>query len=305
MSILDRFAQSNGQLTISLRDNPIRAAVLTYMIVLCPHMLVLLALDQVFHVSLTSLNWILLGTAWPAVAVLLWTAWRLRREGYRPAISFAPYGQGIVTLLMFGVWAIGYFLIKKFLDYNALHSFDFALERRIPFAVNWTFVYLGLYPMYFIPLVLIRDDMAYKKAAVSYLAVMGICWPIFLLYPVTMVRPEFAVTDFATWVLDVIYRADTPPVNCLPSMHVAMVLMCGLVLWEVHRGWGALALAYAFSIAASTVLTKQHYVVDSVASMATVTVVYLAVYRFGAFERTAHYGREWWDRYASRIANLR
>lgn len=303
--LIRRLARHREHAVINVVDHPIRYACLVYMQLLIVGLGVLWAWDKVYPREPGILGHILAETAWTAVAALLFTAWRLRRAGAKPAITFAPWGQGIVSLVLFGIWAVTYFIIKFFIDPNTVRFFSFALDQWIPFNANWTFIYLALYPLFFIPLLAIRDDLLFRKTAWSYVSVMALIWPVFLMYPVSYVRPTFEVVNFATWILDVIYRADSPPYNCLPSMHVAMVFLSGLVMWQVNRFWGLGTFALALGVAVSTTLTKQHYVVDSVASLTVVTVVYFAFFKFDLLERVQQRGRSWRQTIYDRFSLLR
>jgi hypothetical protein len=86
-------------------------------------------------------------------------------------------------------------------------------------------------------------------------------------------RPDLVVDSFSTFALSIVYSADNSW-NCFPSMHVAMSLLASLTILEVHRIRGIFATLLTVLIAASTVLIKQHYVMDLVAGM----VITLAVY---------------------------
>jgi hypothetical protein len=86
------------------------------------------------------------------------------------------------------------------------------------------------------------------------------------------------VNSFSTWVLAIVYGADRPW-NCFPSLHVAMSLLAALTVLEVHRIRGMLILLLTFLIALSTILIKQHYVLDVVAAMLLTVTIYFVYIR--------------------------
>ncbi|MCZ7586111.1 MAG: phosphatase PAP2 family protein [Deltaproteobacteria bacterium] len=188
----------------------------------------------------------------------------------------AHYKQGFAILMAFTLWAIGYFIVKWIVDVSDARLLPEPIESRIPFVPGSVFTYLGLYPMFIFPLLWIRDEAAFSKVIRAYTALMLFCYLIFVAYPVRIERPEFAVTTFATWALSVVYRADNPPINCLPSVHVAMVFLSAFILREIRRDVGAAALLYAAAITLCTLTTKQHYIADGVVSL----IVSYAVFQF-------------------------
>lgn len=76
----------------------------------------------------------------------------------------------------------------------------------------------------------------------------------FLVFPTQIDRPA-PVNLLYEW----LYRFD-PPVNCFPSLHTAIAFVSAAAL-------GPWAFAWASGIALSTVLTKQHYLIDTFAGL--------------------------------------
>ena len=106
-------------------------------------------------------------------------------------------------------------------------------------------------------------------------------------------RPtEFAQHDFFIWLLQRIYAADTNT-NVLPSMHVigcaALTLACfdSQPLCKRHLQWVALPLGLL--ICASTVLVKQHSILDVFVAIPVSVILYFIVYHktFRTMRQTA------------------
>lgn len=143
----------------------------------------------------------------------------------------------------------------------------------------FVWVYLCIYPLFVLPFLFIRNTQFFRLFSFSYILVMGICYLFYLVIPVSFTRrPEFVVDSFSAFVLSIVYTADNSW-NCFPSMHVAMSLMASLTILEVHRVRGVFATLLTVLIAASTVLIKQHYVLDVVAGMVITFGVYFAFIR--------------------------
>jgi hypothetical protein len=87
-------------------------------------------------------------------------------------------------------------------------------------------------------------------------------------------RPEEVVGEgFAAWGLRLLYAAD-PPYNCFPSLHVAHSFVSALACYRVHRALGRGAVVGASLVAASTLFSKQHYVLDVVAGTLLAALAY-------------------------------
>lgn len=180
---------------------------------------------------------------------------------------------------MFGLWAGGYFAVSHFTEGRPVHTlYIFEWERRIPFRPEFVWIYLSIYPTFLLPFLFIRDQDFFRIFSLAYITVMFVCYVTYLIYPVTIERPAFAEDCFSTWALGIIYRADKPW-NCFPSMHVAMSLLAALTILEVHHVRGLLTLLLTVAIAASTVLIKQHYILDVLGGMALTLVIYFVYFR--------------------------
>lgn len=192
---------------------------------------------------------------------------------------FQRYAQTLLALLMFGIWAAGYFFIASVTVAQTTHKLPtFAWERDILLTPDYVFIYLTIYPTFLLPFLFIHQKDFFRLFSFAYITVMCVCYLVYLLYPVSINRPELTVNSFSAWVLNIVYGVDRPW-NCFPSMHVAMSLLAALTILEVHRFRGMLILLLTFWIAYSTVLIKQHYVLDVVAAMLLTFVIYFVYIR--------------------------
>ncbi len=238
------------------------------------------------HKSLTIVVWI------PSLTVLVSIA-VTNRKRFLPSGGAPPrpeepaseqdffqrYAQTLLALLMFGIWAAGYFFIASITVAQATHELPtFAWEREIPLTPEYVFIYLTIYPTFLLPFLFIHQKDFFRLFSFAYITVMCVCYLVYLFYPVSINRPELTVDSFSTWVLGIVYGADRPW-NCFPSLHVAMSLLAALTILEVHRIRGMLILLLTFWIAFSTILIKQHYVLDVMAAMLLTFVIYFVYIR--------------------------
>jgi hypothetical protein len=66
-------------------------------------------------------------------------------------------------------------------------------------------------------------------------------------------------------------------ISAFPSMHVALIMLNALFLWERSRAWGIVAFGYVAFIVVSSVYLAWHYAVDSYAAIAMTIAIYLLV----------------------------
>jgi membrane-associated phospholipid phosphatase len=200
-------------------------------------------------------------------------------EAPAPTDFFQRYAQILLALLMFGIWAAGYFFVAHITEAQSTHKLPaLAWEQNVPLQPEFVLIYLTIYPTFLLPFVFIHQKDFFRLFSFAYITVMCICYFVYLLYPVSIDRPDLVVDSFSTWVLGIVYGADRPW-NCFPSLHVAMSLLAALTILEVHRIRGILALLLTFWIAFSTVLIKQHYVLDVVAAMLLTVTIYFVYIR--------------------------
>lgn len=143
------------------------------------------------------------------------------------------------------------------------------VDHAIPFMPSLLPLYVAYIPFYWWTAARMESDEALNRFFYATHFQLLVCATVYVLFPVRMPRELFYPPE-AMGLADAFWRWFDAPNNCLPSLHVANCLLFAQVNWNkrFHRSCVALALA----IAASTVLVKQHYVVDVIAG----AIVYLA-----------------------------
>lgn len=149
------------------------------------------------------------------------------------------------------------------------HPLDDLIPLWTPAAIPYYLWYVGLVgtPLY----TFFKDRAAYRSYIYYALWGYGAAIVIYLLYPTAITfRPEaLEGTDLFTRMVAFIYSIDTPT-NVLPSLHVTMAAGIALGLGAAkpfNKTLPRIILwLLALSIAASTVLIKQHSVLDTLAA---------------------------------------
>lgn len=161
--------------------------------------------------------------------------------------------------LLFGLAFLGFYGSADQL--TSLHGWRWPMApTRWPFWPGWAGVYLSLDLLLPLAFALVAGE-ALPFLAASLLAVTVLAWPLFLLFPLASIpRVE---GNLALQVADALNLS----ANYFPSLHVVYAVVCAFWL---RRWWVGL---WAAAIAASTLLTHQHYTVDVVGGVALALAV--------------------------------
>ena len=182
-----------------------------------------------------------------------------------------------VALLLFQ--SIAYFGVQK-LEGSA-HDVEKMLDRRIPFVPETVFIYILWYPLIAVfPLVLYQAVPAmYPAYMIAILTDILLSAVIYLIYPTGFERPEQLPRDLSGRILGWMYaKGNYTGKNCMPSMHCSMcfiIMFFAISCDGMPTGVKALVLMLALAIVLSTVLTKQHVLVDMAAAVPVAAICFM------------------------------
>lgn len=156
------------------------------------------------------------------------------------------------------------------------------IDSRIPFIPYFIYFYILWYVMLFIvPYLLYKSDKEiFKKYFVSTFISITIAGLIYILFPTSIVRASINGSGITNFIVKFIYLIDTPIMNCFPSMHC---IISFLFIFSVI-GCRNLSNKYKWVISIlscliviSTLLVKQHVVVDVISGFIISSFVYFIV----------------------------
>ena len=132
-------------------------------------------------------------------------------------------------------------------------------EERIPFVPLAEYLYVLTY---FVPVLLfftVRDAVTLQRLLRATTQTLMAAYATYLLFPVYFERPSLQVTSLHTWLLSIEYL--DKPYNHFPSLHVALTWLAvhASQVPRVTRRWLAVVV---IGVSLSTLLVKQHYIVD-------------------------------------------
>jgi membrane-associated phospholipid phosphatase len=191
--------------------------------------------------------------------------------------NWLPY----IPLIVLPFWAALNLGINRYVSRRPRHHrTDIVLDVRLPFIPGFALPYFSAYVLGLLGYVLMITHPDLGKVLWGYLFLVGIGSLCYVVFPSTAVRREdLAVVGFSTYML-VRFQRLSGPYNVFPSMHFGYCLFSALAGWYYHGHLigGGLTL-WAVLIGVSTLLTKQHYILDLVGGLVVGVLAFVLVVR--------------------------
>jgi len=167
-------------------------------------------------------------------------------------------------LIVFLVLQAQFLLVEYCAELRPEHYLPMWIDQYIPFwsYAIWVyiFIYYGGWVVAFFGIKSI--DIIRKGAnALLYGAMMTV--PIYLIYPIWAVRPDFGILTegFSDKLVLILWQLDNAA-NVFPSQHAVFGFIIGMMMILAFPKWKWLVCVYLVLVCASIVLLKQHYVWD-------------------------------------------
>lgn len=140
------------------------------------------------------------------------------------------------------------------------------LDQAVPFVPFFMVIYVLAYLQWVLGYFFIcreSREVGYRIAAGELIA-KGICLIFFIAWPMWLVRPEVSGNGFCEWLTRLIYACDEPT-NLFPSIHCLESWLCfrgALHLKKMPKWYAPFQLIFTLSVFASTVMVRQHVLLD-------------------------------------------
>ncbi len=171
------------------------------------------------------------------------------------------------------VWHLALYYGSQYLE-GEPHRVGWTLDWRIPVVPGFIYFYCSWF--FLLLLVPLELYCCAPEVCVRYLLAYvidhAISFTVFLLYPTTFQRPAPAGRGATNFVFRQVYGANHRFLNCVPSVHcsVSILFACAaLACPALPTPWRAVFLAFALLIVCSTVLVKQHVLIDVITAVPT------------------------------------
>ncbi|MCR5153332.1 MAG: hypothetical protein K6B75_00645 [Lachnospiraceae bacterium] len=165
---------------------------------------------------------------------------------------------------------LAYFLTENLIPVSKCHLVHSRIDDLIPFNEFFVVFYVFWYILVFGSLLyfLLYDVESFKGLQIFIIVTQVIATIVYIVWPsVQDLRPaEFERENFFTWILSIIYAADTPTGVC-PSLHVAYslgILSAWLKRKETGAGFKIFVAVSVVFICMSVNFVKQHSFLDVV-----------------------------------------
>jgi len=186
----------------------------------------------------------------------------------------------VLTVLAYGCWVGAYQLVGSFASTRPPSDLTTALDRALPFVPEAIWIYETCYLLPFLVVAVVPDARTLRVTLSATILANFLAFACFILFPVSFEQPPLG-TSLSERMLAVERAFEfTPNANNMPSLHVVISVLAWLgAKGGLEKLWSFLLLALVVAISLSTVLVKQHIVLD------VVTGALLAVASYATAER--------------------
>lgn len=162
---------------------------------------------------------------------------------------------------------------RAFMQGRGVRYYDMTLpiDEAIPVIPIFTIIYFGCYAFWianYLMICRLGKEHCYRYLFADLMG-KAICLIFYLFLPTTNVRPEIAGTGVFDALLKFLYTIDSAD-NLFPSIHCLVSWYCYAGMRgraEISKGYRASSLIFALLVCVSTLVTKQHVIVDVIAGV--------------------------------------
>lgn len=174
-------------------------------------------------------------------------------------------------------------LVYFFLTRQVTPKFDWttAIDNLIPFSAPFSVMYSSYLLLLWYGMIyayLYFDLHRFKQFIFGMVVIQLTAYVLYVLVPGKIIRPTVATEGIFFDLVRVIYAVDMPS-GLTPSLHVANSWFIALALWN-DRYLRPTMIVWAVLVIASTLLIKQHFVIDVVSGIALSSAVYAVLDRY-------------------------
>lgn len=188
----------------------------------------------------------------------------------------------IISIILLVIFQCGLYLIAKLTPFE-YHVMNCDLDSYIPFISVFIYPYIIWYiTLFLVPYIFYKYDKnyynLYKKTIIISLI---ITFFIYIFYPTTMVRSEVVPNSLSTLIVSLIYKIDTPVINCLPSVHCLISFVhiyITVIIKKMNIRLKVSILLQSVLVILATLFIKQHVIIDVIFAFIISIIVYLSIY---------------------------
>ncbi len=185
-----------------------------------------------------------------------------------------------------------YYLIPVFLGSDVVRSdLSTKWDYLLPYIPFFIIFYILSYAQWFISYWIHCRDNAKLCCTITSADIIAkfICMLCFILLPTVIVRPDIPSVGFLNQCTQLIYEFDKP-INLFPSIHCLESWLCfrGAMMLKkknkLYKVYLAMQFVFTLFVFASTVLVKQHFIIDIPAGIIVVEIGLLISEKYGGWK---------------------
>lgn len=170
----------------------------------------------------------------------------------------------LLFLFSYAVWLAIYRSVGSVAVTFDAHDLSTSFDRALPVWPQWVWIYDFCFLLPAFLVMMLKDGHAINRLVIAIFVAVVSASAVFLLFPVVHPLPVLGDSLAERWVT-YHYENDFPPgANKMPSLHVVNAILFWLAVRQGSSSrWArGVMLVLAVLIAASTVLIKQHLIID-------------------------------------------
>lgn len=185
----------------------------------------------------------------------------------------------IPVVVAITTYMISYWIPKFIVDINEVHYVYTSIDALIPLFSPAVIIYISSFIQWIIAIfILLKQDTLFGYK-VSLAIILGsiIGFIVFLAFPTGVLRTNFEINNVFDWILSQIYFVDNP-INACPSFHCFCSTITIIILKyskNIDNKYRIINTIFSILVYASTLLTKQHYLIDVPTGILTAYLSYL------------------------------
>lgn len=188
----------------------------------------------------------------------------------------------IITIMGLIIFQSLLYVIAKLTPFE-YHIVNINLDSYIPFISIFVYPYILWYiSLFLVPYLFSKYDKSLYKVYIKTIFIsLLIAFIVYVFYPTTLIRNEVVAKDFPTFLVSLIYKIDTPAINCLPSAHciVSFVhIYITLIIKGMNKKIKTLIIVQSILVLLATVFIKQHVVLDVITAFILSLIVFIIEY---------------------------
>lgn len=185
----------------------------------------------------------------------------------------------IPVVVAITTYMISYWIPKFIIDVNRAHYIYTYLDNLIPLFSPAVIIYILSFIQWIIAIyILLKQDTIFGyKVSLAIIIGSIIGFTIFLVFPTGVLRTNFEINNVFDWILSQIYFVDNP-INACPSFHCFCSTITIIILKyskNIDNKYRIINTIFSILVYASTLLTKQHYLIDVPTGILTAYLSYL------------------------------